>query len=117
MNKVIINQSDDFCRLVNQQLTHKLIRLHAKGYDLDFSLLKNKGLCCLQSGQCFDEECVCVTLVDQVYDVISNSYKYLHTVDAANGEKGLLLMEGIYHLHLKVAMVSVSFTSALQHTA
>jgi len=117
MDKVIAETNDEFCRLINRRLTHKLIRLHDKGYELDFGLLKNRGLCCLQSGQCFEEESVSVTLIDQVYDFITNSYKYLHTVETACGKRGILLIEGIYRLHLKASPVSSSLSLGFQQLA
>jgi len=117
MNKVIITEGDSLCRLVNRRLTHKLIRLHAKGYELDFSLSKNNGVCCLQSGECFDVESLAVALIDQAYDFITNSYKYLHAVETACGKKGILLIEGIYHFHLKAAPIMLSLPSAYYQIA
>lgn len=108
-----VHTNEDVCHLVNSRLTKKLIALQAKGYEYDFNLLRNRKLSCLQDDECFAEECLSVTVVDQVYDFITGTYKYLHTVETACGKKGILLIEGIYGFHLKFNTISLSFASAL----
>ena len=108
MNR-LIHAKENVCRLVNHRLTRKLIDLHTRGYELDFDLLNNRCLICMQDGQCFSEDSATVRIVDQVYDFISDSYKYLHTVETACGKKGILLIEGIYDFHLKITPITISF--------
>lgn len=98
-NNVMLNA--ELGRLVNRQLTNRLIKLHAKGYDLDFGIINNQCVGCLQNLELFTCDDVIVRLVDQVYDFISNSFKYVHTVDTSCGKKGIMVMEGIYCFHQK----------------
>lgn len=107
MNR-LIKAKENVCRLVNHQLTRKLINLHNRGYELDFNLLNDHRLVCVQDGQCFSEEGLTVRIVDQVYDFITDSYKYLHTVETSCGKKGIMLIEGIYDFHLKIIPITFS---------
>jgi hypothetical protein len=112
MNR-LINANENVCRLVNHQLTRKLINLHTIGYDLDFDLFVGRSLLCVQDGQCFTEENITVKVIDQVYDFIFDSYKYLHTVETICGKKGILLIEGIYNFHLKINPIAFSLPSII----
>jgi hypothetical protein len=49
-----------------------------------------------------------VRIVDQVFDYISHSYKYIHTVETACGVRGLLVIEGIYACECKRRYMQVS---------
>ena len=108
MNR-LISTGDDVYRLVNHRLTRKLILLHNAGYDLDFILLSNHRLLCVQDEQCYSESILTIKTVDQVHDCITNSFKYLHTVETACGKKGILLIEGIYDFQLRKTPISFSF--------
>jgi len=99
----------DFGRLVNKELTHRLIKLHANGYDLDFCMTCNDYLTCVQNQERFTCESIIINVVDQVYDFISNSYKYVHTVDTSCGCKGIMVMEGIYGLYIRPDVMRHSF--------
>jgi hypothetical protein len=112
MNR-LIKANENVCRLVNHQLTCRLFNLHAIGYEFDFNLLNNRDLLCVQDNQCFAEENVTVKVIDQVYDFITDSYKYLHTVETVCGKKGILLIEGIYSLHLKINSITFSLPSII----
>lgn len=82
--------------MINQKITNRLIKLHAKGYELDFCLTKKTHITCLQNHEEFPCCNVTVCVIDQVFDYLSRSFKYLHTVETGCGKKGILLMEGIY---------------------
>jgi hypothetical protein len=43
----------------------------------------------------FNLEDVNIEVVDQGYDQLSRSFKYVHTIDTGNGERGVLIAEGI----------------------
>jgi len=110
----LVIADNDFVRLVNKEFTKTLIRLHSKGYDLDFYMDGRGGVVCAQNGEQFPCQIVAVRLVDQVYDFITNSFKYVHTVDTACGTKGLMVIECIYHLRIPPAnqrVVSTGYTA------
>ena len=88
-------------RLVNKELTHRLMKLHADGYHLDFCMTCNEYLTCVQNQERFPCENIIIKVVDQVYDFLTNSFKYVHTVDTACGCKGIMLIEGIYGLYIR----------------
>lgn len=89
-------KNGSYCYRVNSRLTDKVIQLHNNGFEVDFSLLNKATLVCLQDNRCFYNQQACVRLIDQVFDFISHSYKYIHTVETSCGTKGLLIIEGIY---------------------
>jgi len=91
----------DLGRLVNKDLTKRLIKLHTKGYDLDFCMTCTDYLTCVQNQKRFACEGITIRVVDQVYDFMTNSYKYVHTIDTACGRKGIMVMEGIYGLYIR----------------
>lgn len=91
----------DSGRLVNKELTNRLIWLHAKGYDHDFCMTCNGYLTCLQNQQQFACYSAIIKVVCQVYDFITYSYKYVHTVETACGCKGIMVVEGIYGLYIR----------------
>lgn len=99
-NNVMLNA--ELGRLVNRELTNRLIKLHTRGYDLDFGIINNQCVGCLQNQELFACDEVVVRLVDQVYDFITNSFKYVHTVDTSCGKKGIMVIEGIYCFHQKM---------------
>ncbi|MES2112173.1 MAG: hypothetical protein V4577_25675 [Bacteroidota bacterium] len=105
----------DFGRLVNKELTHRLIKLHSKGYDLDFCMTCNDYLTCVQNQERYTCDSIIIRVVDQVFDFISNSYKYVHTVDTACGCKGIMVMEGIYGLYIRPDVMRFSFNQPMQN--
>jgi hypothetical protein len=90
MNSDIYNK-----RKLNGLMTRRLIELHGKGFDADFILLGNNYLMCLQNSDTFPHQSYSMLLVDQVYDYLSASYKYIYAIEAFTGEKGVLLADGI----------------------
>jgi len=82
-------------RMVNSSLAHRIIELHSNGYDLDFDSVSEWEIICLQDHRIFSLKEVSVKIIDQVFDEISRSYKYIHTVDTACNRKGLLIIESI----------------------
>jgi hypothetical protein len=83
-------------RKMNGSLTRKLIELHDKGYVNDFLLTAKKNLLCIQDEVIFPIEHAAVRLVYLGYDHLTNSFKYIHTIDTGTGEKGVLLADSIF---------------------
>jgi hypothetical protein len=81
---------------LNLLITNRIIELQQQGYLYDFTTVGKQRFLCLQDSVCFHAKDVSIKLIDQVYDQLSNSYKYIHAVETASGCKGLLLEEGIY---------------------
>jgi hypothetical protein len=81
-------------RTINAPITRRVIELQAKGYDCDFYIIDSQ-LVCIQNNQVYPVWAVLVEVIDQVYDYFSRSYKYIHTVDTNQGDKGLIVIEGI----------------------
>jgi hypothetical protein len=82
-------------RKLNFLLTRRVIELHGQGYDHDFLVSAGRHLICLQNNMNFNVEDVNIEVVDQGYDQLSRSFKYVHTIDTGNGERGVLIAEGI----------------------
>jgi hypothetical protein len=82
-------------RKLNFSLTRKVIELQAKGYHYDYLVLCNQHLLCAQNNQAIPMGAVHIQVVDQCYDQLSRSFKYIHTVDTGNGEMGVMVTEAI----------------------
>lgn len=83
-------------RKLNSALTQRVIALHDKGYTHDFLPMQNQHFLCLQDSLDFAIEDLNIEVVDQSFDHFTKSYKYIHTIEAANGAKGLLVCDSIY---------------------
>lgn len=83
-------------RKLNFLLTRRVIELHGQGYDHDFLVSGDQHLICLQNNKNFNKEDVNIKVVDQAYDQLSRSFKYIHTIDTGNGERGVLIADGIF---------------------
>jgi hypothetical protein len=81
--------------MTNAFLTKKIIALHQLGYEQDFQFAGDDLLQCIQTDRYYDMAGVVLRLVDQQYDYLSHSFKYLHTIETGNGEKGILLTDEI----------------------
>jgi hypothetical protein len=81
---------------LNAAITKRVIQLHALGYDCDF-LIMGQGLLCIQSNQNFPVDAVLIKVVDQGYDQLTHSFKYVHTIDTNNGEKGVMITDAIFN--------------------
>ena len=81
---------------LNVLITNRIIELQHQGYLYDFTSVDKQRFLCLQDSLCFHTTDVSIKLIDQVYDQLSNSYKYIHAIETASGCKGLMLEEGIY---------------------
>ena len=93
-------------RKLNSSLTNKVIELHNTGYDQDFQLQGQKHLLCLQDNRLFNFDNVLVRLIDQGYDNLSHSFKYIHTIDTGCGQKGILLTSKIAILVCKLNTIA-----------
>ncbi len=83
-------------RKLNGSITKRVIELHGQGYDHDFQITGNKALLCLQNNKNFPVDAVCITVVDQGFDQLTQSYKYIHTIDTDSGERGMLVTDCIF---------------------
>jgi hypothetical protein len=92
-----MNNEIYYKRKFNSSMTKRVIELQAKGFDCDFILLSNNYLMCLQNSDIFAFQSYSVMLVDQVYDNLSESYKYIHAIETFSGERGVLLAENIIY--------------------
>ena len=79
-------------RALNTLMTKKVIELHQSGYVFDF-LLKNDQLLCMQDNRNFSKENVHIKVITQVYDSLTRRFRYICTIDAYSGEKGLLIAD------------------------
>ena len=82
-------------RVVNRSLTYRVIELHKKGYTIDF-FVRNKQLLCLQDNLNFGLGDVYIKVIDKVYDHFTHRFKYIHTIDTCNGEKGVMIIDSIF---------------------
>jgi hypothetical protein len=78
---------------LNVSLTKKVIELQEMGYDCDFLLLANGNLLCMQTNFNYPLSAVTIKRLENGYDLLSHSYKNVHTIETGNGEKGVLLSE------------------------
>ncbi|MBL4678375.1 MAG: hypothetical protein JKY70_19560 [Mucilaginibacter sp.] len=83
----IKNNTDDV------SLASCVIALHSLGYTEDFLPLSSNTLLCLQNNQNFSINDLYIKVIDRGFDAATNSYKYIHTIDTINGEKGLLIAD------------------------
>jgi len=83
-------------RITNCSLTKKIIRLHSSGYTLDFYIANDDQIICTQDNSRHNFMHVIINVADQCYDVISHSFKYIHTIETPCGHKGLLMADKIY---------------------
>jgi len=90
-----INRLKTGNRRINGSLTKRVIELHHYGYISDFQILDDHRLFCMQDNRFIPVEDVTVKVIDQCYDKLSHTFKYIHTIETCCGEKGLLLAEAI----------------------
>ncbi|MFD2146126.1 hypothetical protein [Mucilaginibacter antarcticus] len=81
-------------RKFNGAITRRVIALQAKGYGVDFFMI-GRQMICTQSNCEFPVDVLDIRVVDQAYDRLNKCYKYIHTVESADGEKGLFIGETI----------------------
>ncbi|HKG08859.1 MAG TPA: hypothetical protein VKB19_20480 [Pedobacter sp.] len=81
---------------VNSALTRQLIALHFRGYVLDFIFAEHRFFLCLQNNLLYDIGQVRVKLVSQIFDSLNKCYKYLHTIESENGDRGIFLSDTPY---------------------
>ena len=82
-------------RKLNNALTQRVIDLHDKGYTNDFLAKDGRKFFCLQDAEDFSVEDLDIKVIDQQFDHLTKSYKYIHTIEAINGSKGLLIADFI----------------------
>lgn len=82
-------------RKLNNAITQQVIALHDKGYTNDFLPTANRTLLCVQDSIDFSVEDLDIQVIDQQFDQLSQTFKYIHTIEAINGSKGLLIADFI----------------------
>lgn len=83
------------CKKLNRTLTKWVIDLHGKGYINDFLQLNNQRLRCLQNSEDFPISDLNINVIDQGFDQLTRTYKYIHTIETMDGDKGLLVNEAL----------------------
>lgn len=53
----------------------------------------DRELLCAQNSQAIPLTAVLIHRVEHVYDQLSRSFKYIHTIDTGNGEKGVMIAD------------------------
>lgn len=86
-------------RKLNRDLTNCVISLHQKGYTDDFQSISTEKVQCIQNGECFTMRELRIKLIDCGYDLLTRTYKYIHTIDTEVGYRGLLITNGILALN------------------
>jgi hypothetical protein len=82
-------------RKLNNALTQRVIDLHDKGYTNDFSPTADHKFQCIQDSEDFSVEDLDIKVIDQQFDHLTKTYKYIHTIETVNGGKGLLITDFI----------------------
>jgi hypothetical protein len=80
---------------LNHTITARVIDLHGKGYTDDFLPAKDQTLMCIQNSENFAMADLHIKVIDQGFDQLTNTYKYIHTIETVNGDKGLLIADFI----------------------
>lgn len=78
---------------LSNALTNRVIDLHNQGYTDDFLPIKEQKVKCIQNSEDFSFDDLNIQVIDQCFDQLSNSYKYIHTIETINGNKGLLFAD------------------------
>jgi hypothetical protein len=57
-------------------------------------LTKDHRISCLQDDSCYNYHQLALSLVDHIYDILTDQFYYIHTVCTDDGQKGILLSYG-----------------------
>ncbi len=80
---------------LNSTITARVIDLHSQGYIDDFLPTPDKTFMCLQNSENYAITDLSIKVIDQGFDQLTKSYKYIHTIETINGDKGLLVADFI----------------------
>jgi len=80
---------------LNRCITKQVISLHHNGYTSDFLRIGKEQVQCLQTGELFLLSGLQICLIDCAYDLLTQSYQYIHTIETEIGYRGLLVTNGI----------------------
>ncbi len=80
-------------KLLNNALTSMVMNLHDQGYTNDFLPVKDEQFFCIQDCESYSMADLNIRAIDQGFDQLTNSYKYIHTIETCNGSKGLLFAD------------------------
>lgn len=83
------------CKKLNHVITSRVIDLHDKGYTDDFLPAKDQTFLHIQNSEKFTMADLNIKVIDQGFDQLTKSYKYIHTIETVNGDKGLLMADFI----------------------
>lgn len=81
---------------LSDALTNRVIDLHDQGYTDDFLSIEDERFLCLQNSEDFSLADLNIKVIDEGFDQLSNTYKYIHTIETTNGEKGLLVTDMVF---------------------
>ena len=82
-------------RKLNNALTRRVIDLHDRGYTNDFLPTTDNKFLCIQDSEDFSAGELDIKVIDQQFDQLTKTYKYIHTIETINGSKGLLVIDFI----------------------
>ncbi|GGH21911.1 hypothetical protein [Mucilaginibacter phyllosphaerae] len=80
---------------LNHAITARVIALHGQGYTDDFLPAKDQTFMCLQNSENFALPDLQIQMIGQGFDQLTNTYKYIHTIETITGSKGLLISDFI----------------------
>jgi hypothetical protein len=80
---------------LNHTITSRVIDLHGQGYTNDFLPIKDETFVCLQNSENFAIADLYIKVIDQGFDQLTKTYKYIHTIETETGAKGLLVADFI----------------------
>ncbi len=78
-------------RGVSTNLTRRVIELHSKGYELDFSVTSDYRIRCNQDDRFFTVDQVSISLIDHQCHPAGSGYQYIHAVETCGGDRGILI--------------------------
>jgi len=81
---------------LSNALTSRVIDLHDKGYTDDFLSIQDERFLCIQNSEDFSLADLNIKVIDEGFDQLSKTYKYIHTIETTNGSKGLLVTDFIF---------------------
>lgn len=88
-----MNTTKNSARKLNNTLTKRVIDLHHQGYTYDFMPMQDQGFLCLQDSEHFALNDLSIELIDEGFDQLTKTHKYIHIIETSNGSKGLLVSD------------------------
>ena len=82
-------------RKLNPGITKRVISLHERGYQYDFSVIDHLNLICVQTGEVYLKDKLLIRLVDMQFNETRHEYTYVHSVETYSGMQGTMLSGSI----------------------